>query len=303
MEAVRFVIIALLAGVISSACSIKRMAIGSLADTLSATGDVFASDEDPEFVRDAVPFALKTMESLLVEVPRHRPLLLAACEGFTQYAYAFIQVDAEILESDDYEAAVELRARARQMYLRARDYCLRSLEVEHPGLRARLVAAPGDTLKEMEEAEIDVLYWTGASWGGAIALGLDQPALVADLPVVRALMDWVLEIDEGFGDGAIHEVLVVLESVPEAMGGSTERARRHFERAIELSRGRSAGPYVSLATSVSVKNQDRDEFTRLLEQALAIDPNETPRLRLANLIAQKRARHLLATVDELFADE
>ena len=303
MEAVRFVIIALLAGVISSACSIKRMAIGSLADTLSATGDVFASDEDPEFVRDAVPFALKTMESLLVEVPRHRPLLLAACEGFTQYAYAFIQVDAEILESDDYEAAVELRARARQMYLRARDYCLRSLEVEHPGLRARLVAAPGDTLKEMEEAEIDVLYWTGASWGGAIALGLDQPALVADLPVVRALMDWVLEIDEGFGDGAIHEVLVVLESVPEAMGGSTERARRHFERAVELSRGRSAGPYVSLATSVSVKNQDRDEFTRLLEQALAIDPNETPRLRLANLIAQKRARHLLATVDELFADE
>ena len=303
MEAVRFVIIALLAGVISSACSIKRMAIGSLADTLSATGDVFASDEDPEFVRDAVPFALKTMESLLVEVPRHRPLLLAACEGFTQYAYAFIQVDAEILESDDYEAAVELRARARQMYLRARDYCLRSLEVEHPGLRARLVAAPGDTLKEMEEAEIDVLYWTGASWGGAIALGLDQPALVADLPVVRALMDWVLEIDEGFGDGAIHEVLVVLESVPEAMGGSTERARRHFERAIELSRGRSAGPYVSLATSVSVKNQDRDEFTRLLEQALAIDPNEIPRLRLANLIAQKRARHLLATVDELFADE
>ena len=279
------------------------MAIGSLADTLSATSDVFASDEDPEFVRDAVPFALKTMESLLVEVPRHRPLLLSACGGFTQYAYAFVQVDAEIIEFDDYESALELRVRARQMYLRARDYCLRSLEVEHPNVRARLIAAPDDALREMEEAEIAVLYWTGASWGGAIALGLDQPALVADLPVVRALMDRALELDEGFGDGAIHEVLVVLESVPEAMGGSTERAREHFERAVELSRGRSAGPYVSLATNVSVKNQDRDEFTRLLEQALAIDPNETPRLRLANLIAQKRARHLLATVDELFADQ
>ncbi len=279
------------------------MAIGSLADTLSATSDVFASDEDPEFVRDAVPFALKTMESLLVEVPRHRPLLLSACGGFTQYAYAFVQVDAEIIEFDDYESALELRVRARQMYLRARDYCLRSLEVEHPNVRARLIAAPDDALREMEEAEIAVLYWTGASWGGAIALGLDQPALVADLPVVRALMDRALDLDEGFRDGAIHEVLVVLESVPEAMGGSTERAREHFERAVELSRGRSAGPYVSLATNVSVKNQDRDEFTRLLEQALAIDPNETPRLRLANLIAQKRARHLLATVDELFADQ
>ena len=175
------------------------------------------------------------MESLLVEVPRHRPLLLSACGGFTQYAYAFVQVDAEIIEFDDYESALELRVRARQMYLRARDYCLRSLEVEHPNVRARLIAAPDDALREMEEAEIAVLYWTGASWGGAIALGLDQPALVADLPVVRALMDRALDLDEGFGDGAIHEVLVVLESVPEAMGGSTERAREHFERAVELS--------------------------------------------------------------------
>ena len=299
----RIAVVALLVALLSSACSIKRMAIGTLADTLAATGDVFASDEDPELVRDAVPFALKTMESLLEDVPRHRRLLLATCTGFTQYAYAFVQVDAELIEIDDYEAALELRVRARRMYLRAREYCLRNLEVEWPGLRDRLVADPVAALADAERADVAAVYWTGASWGSAISLGLDRPELVADLPVVRALMDRALTLDEEFGDGAIHEVLVVLEALPEAMGGSVARARVHFERAVELSGGRSAGPYVSLATSVSVKNQDRAEFIRLLEQALAIDPDGMPNLRLANRIAQKRARHLLASVEEFFADE
>ena len=36
-----------------------------------------------ELVREAVPFSLKLIESLLAESPRHRGLLLAACKGFT----------------------------------------------------------------------------------------------------------------------------------------------------------------------------------------------------------------------------
>ena len=55
----------------------------------------------------------------------------------------------------------------------------------------------------------------------------------------------------------------------------------------------------TLASSVALPAQDRAEFVRLLEQALAIDPSADRRHRLANLIAQKRARDLLARVDEL----
>ena len=45
----------------------------------------------------ALPFALKTIEALLAEAPEDRNLLLAACSGFTQYAYAFVEVEATIL--------------------------------------------------------------------------------------------------------------------------------------------------------------------------------------------------------------
>jgi predicted anti-sigma-YlaC factor YlaD len=85
------------------------------------------------------------------------------------------------------------------------------------------------------------------------------------------------------------------------MGGSRARAREPFARAEALSKGTSAGAYVTLATSVSVAEQNRAEFEDLLQKALAVDPDEAPSQRLATLIAQKRARFLLDNVDLFIA--
>lgn len=286
----------------SAGCSIKSMAINSLADTLAGSGDVFASDDDPELVRDAIPFSLKTIETLLAEKPRHEGLLLSACSGFTQYAYAFVQTDADLVEDTDFEQAETDRTRARKLYLRALRYCLRGLEIRHPGIEIRLVSEPQGSLAWAKVEDVPLLYWTGASWGAAIALSLDMPEIAADLPAVRALVDRALALDESFQRGAIHDVLLVLEALPEAMGGSKARARQHFERAVALADGQNAATFVTMAESVSVAEQDRAEFEGLLERALAIDPDEHPSSRLANLIAQKRARHLLAQADDLFLD-
>ena len=53
-------------------CSIKRYAIRSLASSLTSGPDVYGTDNDPELVRDALPFGLKTMETLLAAVPTTR---------------------------------------------------------------------------------------------------------------------------------------------------------------------------------------------------------------------------------------
>jgi predicted anti-sigma-YlaC factor YlaD len=291
------VVSALLAG-----CSLRSMAINTVADSLVAAGDVYASDEDPELVRQALPFALKTIESLLAEQPENRKLLLAACRGFTQYSYAFVDAAADRLERVDYQAALAERERALKLYLRARDYGLRSLELESPGIRRQLEVAPETALADFGVDEVPLLYWTGAAWGGAISLGKDRPELMADLPAVRALIERTLDLDPDYDLGAAHSVMIVLEALPEVMGGSPERARDHFEQAVALSRGSSAGPYVTLAKQVSVPAQDWREFQRLLEQALEIDPDREPSLRLANIIAQEQARTLLADIEELFLD-
>jgi predicted anti-sigma-YlaC factor YlaD len=86
------------------------------------------------------------------------------------------------------------------------------------------------------------------------------------------------------------------------VGGSIEKARKHFERAVALAGGRRAWPYVSFAESASVGRQDRKEFETLLNDALDVDVERAPDQRVANLIAQKRARWLLARADELFIE-
>jgi predicted anti-sigma-YlaC factor YlaD len=288
----------------TSGCSIKKMAVNKVGDALAGGGTTFASDDDPELVKAAVPFSLKLMESLLAESPKHRALLFAASSGFTQYSYAFVQEDAEELEGKDVTASLEMRQRARRLYVRARDYGLRGLDAAHPGFSQALRADAKTAVKVLKKKNVPQTYWTAASWAAAIVVIKNSPELIADLPIVEALIDRALELDEAYDHGAIHSFLISYEmSRPNATGDRASSARAHFERAVQLSDGKQAGPYVSLAESVSVEQQNRKEFESLLHQALAVDPNARPEWRLANLIMQRRARWLLTQEDDLIAPQ
>lgn len=283
-----------------SGCSLKTMAVKTVANTLSESGTVFSRDDDPELVGDAIPFALKLYESLLESVPNHAPLLVATCSSFTQYAYAFVQVEADVIREDNYERATELDARALKLYLRGRDYCLRALDLRFPGASAQLATDGPAVLARAQRRDVELLYWTSAAWGSAIALAPDRPDLLIEFPAVRALVDRAMALDADWSKGTIHEALISIESL-ESLGGIPEKARVHFARAVELQDGRSPSPYISLAMGVSVAKQDRAEFVKLLEQALAIDPESDPNNRLVILVGQRLARALLARTDSLFA--
>lgn len=298
---IRLLPLALLLLALAPGCSIKKFAINKLGDALSGSGSTFASDDDPELIKSAVPFSLKLIESLLAESPRHEGLLLAASSGFTQYGYAFVKQEADEKEDTDLAAADAARARAKRLFLRARGYGLRGLELRHAGFEAVLKKNPKEAVARATKRDVPLLFWTAASWGAAISVGKDDPALLSDQLIVEALLDRALALDESFDQGAIHSLLISYEMVRRSKTGDpTIRARRHFDRAIELSHGRLASPYLSLAESVSVEKQDKAEFTALLQKALAIDPDAAPASRLVNTLAQRRARWLLGRIDELF---
>jgi predicted anti-sigma-YlaC factor YlaD len=292
----------LVAGVLAG-CSIKRLAVNTLGSALAAGGDVYAGDDDPELIAGAVPFGLKTVESLLQTSPDNRDLLLAATSGFVQYAYAFVQCEADYVESQDFARATAQRERAKKLYARALGYGRRGLEAAHAGFDAALRKDAAAALAKTTVADVPLLYWTGAAWGAAISSSKENAELAADLGLVEALMRRALALDEGFGGGSIHDFFIAYEGGrPASAGGSREKARQHLSRAIALSKGRRAAPYVSFAESVCVAAQDRKEFRDLLEKALAIDPDAEREQRLANILAQRRARWLLSRVDELFLE-
>jgi predicted anti-sigma-YlaC factor YlaD len=128
--------------------------------------------------------------------------------------------------------------------------------------------------------------------------------LLVTVPQPEALLKQVLAWDDSYGGGSVHELFISFyASVPAEIGGSERKARLHFQRALDLSRGLTAGPYLSLASSVSVKNQDPVEFRELLAKALAIDVDADQKNRLQNVINQRKARWMLSNIDRFFLVE
>lgn len=290
-----------LAVLLAPGCSLKRIAVNKVGDALAGGGTTFSSDDDPDLVRAAVPFSLKLMESLLAESPRHEGLLFATASGFTQYAYAFVQQDADEMEDKDFVAATDLRNRARRLYLRARNYGLRGLEVKHAGFEKLLRQDPRKAVKLASIKDVPLLYWTAASWGAAISVSKNDPDLIADLPQVEAMIDRAFELDPDYDHGAIHGFLISYEmSRQGGAGNPVDRARQHYEKAVQLSHGQQAGPMVGFAESICVSQQDAKQFEALLNQAMAINPDARPEWRLVNLVMQRRAKWLLARADQLF---
>ena len=91
-------LLVLTAALFAWGCSPSRIVASSMGDALAENSLVYAGDDDIELVGSAIPFGLKTIETLLVEVPEHQGLLKAAARGFTQYSYVYVQLPADETE-------------------------------------------------------------------------------------------------------------------------------------------------------------------------------------------------------------
>ncbi len=282
-------------------CFLKSMAVDSIADSLAGTGDTFSSDNDPQLIRESVPFSLKLMESVLSATPRHVGLLTALAKGFTEYAYAFVQADSEKMDESQYEKKKAWNLRAKKLYLRAQGYGLRGLEVRHDKFIQMLKVDPKGTADKASKDDVELLYWTAASWLGAIVLDKGDNDRMAEEPQAEALLYRAYALDPDYDEGAIEDFLITYEGgKPAMMGGSVKKAKEHFNRALVLNKGLDATTYVDYAEAVDEKQQNKEEFEEMLNKALAIDPDKEPGNRLVNLLMQERARWLLANEDKLF---
>ncbi|MDJ0949679.1 MAG: TRAP transporter TatT component family protein [Alphaproteobacteria bacterium] len=290
--------------VLGGGCTVRGYAVDTIGEMLASGDSVFTADEDIELIGGALPFSLKLTESLLAESPENRGLLLTAARGYVLYSFAYVQFEAEQTAPVDLERARHLRGRARRLYLRAFGYAMRGLETTYPAIGEELLRDPPKAVARVSSQppeNIAFLYWGASALGLAISVSKDEAAMLARLPEVEALLQRAFDLNEAYDDGALHEFAVV-------WGGAVPRVRdraaidRHYQRALELSKGRRASLYVAYAVAAALPAQDRDQFRELMEKALAIDLDEVPNERLQTTIAQRRARWLMARSDELFLE-
>jgi hypothetical protein len=275
------------------ACSPRYLIVQGVASELASQRT--DAEDDLVLAREASAFYLKLSESLLIQVPDNASLAAAVAGGFTQYAYAFVQHEAERIESRDAKAAQKLRERARRLYHRAEHHAMACLEQRTPGFAKALASANASDWPPIQPDQVPVAYWAAASWASVIALSKDNPEVVADLPLVVRLAKILWQTQPDFNEGALASLMGSLESV--RPGGSVQDAMRYFDQAIAMGGGKSAAAFVSKAEGIALVSGDRTAFEALLRQALIA--SKWPR-NLQNAVMGERAQWLLDTAEDLF---
>ncbi|MBD3239393.1 MAG: hypothetical protein GF331_02320, partial [Chitinivibrionales bacterium] len=301
----RSVVLFLSLMVLCAGCSVRSIAVNALSEALSADESlVFTGEEDPKLVAEAMPVMLKTYEALLERAPHDRELLIATGKAFTLYAFAFVQIPAERLPDSRADERMDELLRARALYRRGRDYLFTALDLEYPGFSDLTKKGKTDTaLAMVTAADTTALYWTAVAWMGQLTAGKPGLSAVFNLPKAARLMHEVIAFNDSFGEGAAHEMLVTYYgSLPESVGGSLEKAREHFEKAVAIAGGTHVRPYVALAT-VAAREGNREEFEQLLQKALDIDTDHRTRHRLTNVIYQDMARWMLDNAETVLMIE
>jgi tetratricopeptide (TPR) repeat protein len=266
-------------------CSTRQMAVQWSLPLVADQVLALQEESDLELAREAIPGNLKILEGLLKGDPSNPELLKYLAEGFCSYAYTFVK-------EEDPE-------RARELYLRGRNYALQALPVfELEKLSPTEIKV---AISSMTRDELPALFWTGQCWGEWLTLSLSEPRAFADISKLEVILHRNLELDEAYHFAGSHLALgVFYGSRSRMLGGNPEKAKFHFERSLELTENKYLLAYYFYAKTYAVQMQDRDLFEKLLN-TIQDSPREIlPAQRLANETARKQAGILLKMADELF---
>lgn len=252
------------------------------------TVEALMSEGDLKFAESAMAGDLKLLEGVAESDPTNVRYLQLASMGYASYALAFAEDEP---------------VRALLFYSRAEAYGVRAMVQR--GIPRSAFAADAPTmraaLRRLGRGDVPLVFWTANAWGNAISLQPDDPDVIAAVPTANALMQWVREQDaDYFYGGPSLYFGVYYGSYPPSLGGRPDLSRQSFEQARASARGKFLMTDVLYARTYAVQTQDRRLFHDLLTRVAEAPANLLPEQGLANAVAQRRARALLAREEELF---
>ena len=268
-----------------SACGqIIANAKKEFAEDLSAT---MMESDDPETIKKAVPSYLILISSMIKGDPDNPGLLEAGAKLYGAYASGFTDSAAS-------KKALANRAFAyasQAICIRNKNFC--DIErLSYFEFEKRLAA--------VEKIQIESLFIFVSSWAGVIEANSADWNAVAELPKVKAGIQRVLDIDETVNNGNAHLYMAVMESLlPPTLGGKPELAKKHFDRAIELSNGENLMAKVLYAEKYARLLFDRELHDELLQQVIDADTGAQDQI-LVNTLARQKAAELLLDGDDYF---
>jgi len=270
-------------------CSLNTLLVRQMTPVLQNGAAAIYEENDLDLADKALASDLKLIDGLLKSDPQNEQLLLLAAQGYAGYALAFLE-DSQ-------------PQRAKNLYLRARDYALQVLRKDENFTLAENAGLSelSKYLKSCKKDCVPALFWSGFAWSGYINLSLDHVDALADLPEVQALMQRVLQLQPNYFYGSAYLFWGSLYGMkPKIMGGDPQKAKVYFEMNFKLNQNKFLLAYVYAAKFYAAKILDEALFDRYLAHVLNTADDVLPAARLLNTIAKVKARRLQKMKEDLF---
>ncbi|NOQ35419.1 MAG: hypothetical protein GQ569_05930 [Methylococcaceae bacterium] len=242
---------------------------------------------DPKTVTAAIPAYLLMQEALIKQQPDNQGLLFSTSTLYGSYA-GLIDKDKQRSKALSHKA---LDFGQQAACLQKQDFC-------------ELQQLPFDKfeniIKQSEEDDLKSLYTLGTAWALWIQAHRSDMNAIAQLAQVKAIMQQIVKLDEGYKQGAGHLYLAVLATLlPPALGGQPDIAQQHFQRALELSDNKNLMAKVLYAKHYARMLFDRELHDKLLNQVVKAEAKQDD-LTLINIAAKHQAQQLLKSANDYF---
>jgi hypothetical protein len=294
---------------LSSCGTIQKVAVSSTSSLISSSSYELEAEGNWETFKNGVPANLKFVESLLFVSPNDDDLLLTLIKGYTGYAFAVNETEALYDKLKENGKHFHLDQAAIN-YSKAIKYGVRYLNehsINYKSL-AKAVRAKGGVEKLLDD-EVghsakgdEAIFFMAQAIGGLINLRKDKMILIAQLPVVKGMVDWVCKENPDFNFGTCQIFYGGYEaSRPKSLGGNPEKGKKIFLNSIKkypenwMARAAFMQYYLvpkmkknEFKKQIKFFDQNKDQFLNSLEWNPLRNNDKDKKVRLYKAIALKR---------------
>ena len=248
--------------------------------------------KDAVLIEEGAPSYLILVEGLIKSSPDNKQYLLPGIQIFVAYGNAFVNdPDRKKIFADKTK---EWGLRLLRSYPKFKKY-------ENSKDRAEKEKLLESFLKSLGKKNVPEIFWATNAWINWILNNLDTTDAFIELPIARALIDRIYELDDTYYYGAPHLYIgVFYGAFPKDLGGDLDKAKEELEKALAISGDKLLLTKIFYAEYYLKPKNDKKAYEKVMKEILDYDVDKYPEMRLLNIVSQKQAGELLDNIDNSF---
>lgn len=219
----------------------NKMAVSSSSDLIFEASGQVEAQANYEVFKEGIPGNLLLIEGLLAASPKNENLLSTLNKGYAGLAFGVNETKmaeeewAELKSEEGKKQALFNYTKAvnfGERYLKENDIDFGELttHVNEP----QVIQFKLNKELKSEKRDLDVVLFTAQSLAGLINLQKDNMILVAQLPVAKAMFDWVCSKEPQINYGTCDIFYGAYEAGrPQMLGGNPQKGKEIFLNAIK----------------------------------------------------------------------